>query len=225
MKKNINLPKGVYKSSTNKYSYSVHRKSYCGYTNLNDAIKARNEHMQKEKNEKRMKILSEPILRNAKGHAIIEIFYKGIKKCETSVSDDQYYDIKQYKWYYAKGYIHGTVNSKNIRLSRYVMHCYDEDKMVDHVNSDTMDNRKEYLVISDAEHNGQNKSSAKGSTSKYVGVSYHKKSSKWQAVIILKSIKYHLGTYSKEIDAARARDKKAIEFNNTLKTTYKINIP
>jgi group I intron endonuclease len=49
-------------------------------------------------------------------------------------------------------------------------------------------------------------------TSKYVGVSFIKTSKKWAAHIMYNRKAYHLGTFEKEEDAARAYNKKALEF-------------
>ena len=51
-----------------------------------------------------------------------------------------------------------------------------------------------------------------GKTSKYKGVS-SVKNGKWVAGITLKGVKYHLGTFDIESDAAIAYDKKAFELN------------
>ena len=105
------------------------------------------------------------------------------------------------------------------------MDCYDESKMVDHANSNILDNRTENLSISDAEHNAQNRSSGKNSSSKYVGVAYLKPSSRWLAYLQYKGIKNYLGTHATELEAAKARDKKALEFNTLFKTIFKLNLP
>lgn len=224
VKKDTSLPKGIYHHSKNAYSYYFKGKYY-GFTNVNDAINDRTNRIEKQKVEDNIKFLAEPILRNADGYAIIEIFNKKkIKVCETMVSDDRYYDVKRYPWSYTNGYIQGTINGNPIKLSRYIMNCYSEDIMIDHENSNPLDNRTINLKYSDKDLNAQNRSSAKGSSSKYIGVSYDKNTSKWVSQLQHGKKTYKMGSFVLEIDAARARDHQAIQLNETLKTTYKINL-
>jgi len=57
-----------------------------------------------------------------------------------------------------------------------------------------------------------NKPKSSIKTSKYKGVCWHKLGKKWSAQIYRNKIKYHLGLFTNEIDAARAYDKAALEF-------------
>jgi len=52
----------------------------------------------------------------------------------------------------------------------------------------------------------------KNNSSKYIGVSYNKQVKKWTSRITYLSKRYYLGRFSSEEDAAKAYDKKAIEF-------------
>lgn len=47
---------------------------------------------------------------------------------------------------------------------------------------------------------------SKISTSKYIGVSFYKKSNKWRANIKVDGIQIYLGTFINEIEAAKVRD-------------------
>ena len=54
--------------------------------------------------------------------------------------------IKKYKWYLDNyGYVMTKIDDKNIGMYRIIMDC-PEDKIVDHINYDTLDNRIEKKI-------------------------------------------------------------------------------
>lgn len=95
------------------------------------------------------------------------------------------------------------------RMHRFITNCPD-DLEVDHINHDTLDNRRCNLRICNGSENTSNRHKLKKSTSKYKGVYWNNKYSKWQACVQFKYKKYHLGLFDKEIDAAIAYNKGAI---------------
>lgn len=109
------------------------------------------------------------------GRKIIKIDIEDINKC------------KKYRWSIRKNgnknllfYVVAYCNenkSQVIRLHRYIMNC-PEELVVDHVNHDTFDNRKENLKICTREVNSWNR---KDNKSGIVGVSYDKNHNYWVA--------------------------------------------
>ena len=73
-------------------------------------------------------------------------------------------------------------------------------EIVDHINRNTLDNRKENLRIVDHRDNMLNKIAHKDSNSKYKGVSYQDRSGKFVAYYK----RTFIGYFDKEIDAALA---------------------
>ena len=86
-------------------------------------------------------------------------------------------------------------------------------KQVDHINGDSLDNRRENLRLVTSKENNWNKGPSKTNSSGYVGISWNKKRKKWQAQAgyrceqtgrrKLKS----LGYYNDKEEAARAYDR------------------
>ena len=73
--------------------------------------------------------------------------------------------------------------------------------VVDHVNNDSGDNRVENLqLISQRENTSKDKKS-KGHSSKYVGVSFHKPTKKYRALIFINKKLVTLGHFKTELEA------------------------
>ena len=83
---------------------------------------------------------------------------------------------------------------------------------VDHINHDTLDNRKINLricTVAENQYNQQIKNVKK--TSKYKGVSWSPRHKSFRADIYKGEGHWFLGYYKDEFEAAQAYDKKAIE--------------
>ncbi len=87
----------------------------------------------------------------------------------------------------------------------------EKDEVVDHVKHNGLDNQKLNLRKCTVKQNLQNRASVVGSSSKYLGVCWHKRNKKWQASINGggKSSLY-IGQFSSETDAALAYNKEAL---------------
>ncbi len=84
---------------------------------------------------------------------------------------------------------------------------------VDHINTDGLDNRRANLRTCTRSQNMANRRNlgAPGTSSRYLGVSWHKKARKWSASYTLKAKSVYVGLFDSEADAARARDAAARE--------------
>lgn len=112
------------------------------------------------------------------------------------------------------GYARGNLFGRNVMAHRAAFCLMTggwPEHQIDHINGVRDDNRWVNLREADNRQNQQNSASAKGSSSKYVGVALCKKSLRWIAYICPDGTKVHLGSFRSEEDAARARDKAAKE--------------
>jgi hypothetical protein len=90
--------------------------------------------------------------------------------------------------------------------------------VVDHINGDTLDNRRVNLRVTNARGNATNITSSKNQKrGGFKGVSWNKNAGKWAAIICAGEVKpngkrkqMHLGLFVDPVDAARAYDAEAI---------------
>lgn len=210
-KEKKDLPKGIHLVGK-KFKVLIKKILYGYFDNLDDAIIKADSIYGILEEEKHQSILNTPIQRNNKKEAIIEMFNKDkIKTGETIIDDDLYYILVQNSWYMnSYGYVVGKVNNKLIYLHKYICQLKNitipQGNCIDHKNGQPLDNRFVNLSPMNDIGNSQNKASAKNSSSKYVGVSFDKRSSKWEANITINHKKKNLGYFKDEIEAAKVRD-------------------
>lgn len=96
------------------------------------------------------------------------------------------------------------------------------NEIVDHINHNTLDNRKENLRACSVSENHMNRKKLSGSTSRFKGVYFKKSISKFVARIYKNYKTTELGCYKSEIDAAKAYDAKAIELFGEFALTNKM---
>lgn len=106
--------------------------------------------------------------------------------------------------YFSKG------KTKLISLHRFILNVTDKHLQVDHINGNSLDNRKENLRICTGVQNRLNRSKTIKSTSGYKGV-FKTYKNKWRAQIGWKNKKYYLGSYDTKEEAALIYNMKAIE--------------
>lgn len=126
----------------------------------------------------------------------------------TKIDKEDLKKINEFSW--AKNgrhYIKGRIDNKDIYLHRFVMKEYDPKILIDHINNDPMDNRKSNLRRVTIQENCFNRTKMKNASSKYKGVSYNKASKKWACYIKLNQVKYNLGFYDTEKEAALTYNK------------------
>ena len=142
-------------------------------------------------------------------HAEIVLYNKHCEEIGRTLIDlDDVDKARSYKWGINKGY---AQSSKGILLHRLIM-APDNDMVVDHINHDRLDNRKENLRICSTRQNTMNQDVSKNNTSGITGVGWDKSSNKWIAYIKVNYRQITLGRFSNIDDAIEARRNAEIEY-------------
>lgn len=102
-----------------------------------------------------------------------------------------------------------VTSTNNVKMHRFLMEAA-PGRIVDHINRNTLDNRRSNLRFCTPAQINQNRRYFKGS-SLFKGV--YREGSKWRAYIGIDSKQIWLGSFANEDDAALAHDKKAIELH------------
>ena len=82
--------------------------------------------------------------------------------------------------------------------------------VVDHIDGNGLNNRRCNLRVCTPQQNQANRG-PRGGSSRFVGV--YRRGNKWVAEIRCRGKRYHLGRFDDEVEAAKARDRKAYELH------------
>ena len=133
---------------------------------------------------------------------------------ETIFDKENYEKVKLYKWGLRKAHKQGypnyvyTVNKisgENIYLHHFIMNSNQQEIMIDHIDSDGLNNCKNNLRFCSNSENHMNKTkNFKGNQSGFKGVVFHPKTGKWQAQTHINGKQTYLGIYNTPEEAAKA---------------------
>jgi hypothetical protein len=127
-----------------------------------------------------------------------------------------YERLNQYRWFAMKGdnTYYAIRNSPQgaILMHREIMHA-PKGVPVDHIDHNGLDNRRGNLRLCTVGQNNCNQGPHRRGSSRFRGVSWQKNARKWAATICYQGVHYYLGLFEDEVEAARARDRKAIELH------------
>jgi hypothetical protein len=135
------------------------------------------------------------------------------------VDDEDYEYLSQFKWNvngggYAEAWT-PMINGKRrrIKMHREIIKA-SNGLIVDHINHNCLDNRKENLrLCSHAESMMNRRKPNKSLTSQFKGVSFNTQMGKWKARIKANKRDIHLGYFDDEVEAAKAYNKACIELH------------
>lgn len=123
------------------------------------------------------------------------------------VSESDYRHLMGMKWH-AHVSSHGFVYARN--GDGTAMHVYllkpPRGMLVDHINGDKLDNRRENLRLATSEENSRNVQKVSGRSSRYKGVAWDAARKKWKAQIQAEGKQKTLGRFDSEEEAARVYD-------------------
>jgi len=147
------------------------------------------------------------------------------------VDKDDFERLKPYRWfslwnrcgYYAVRNVRRCERRRlQIMMHREIVGA-PKGVLVDHINGNTLDNRKANLRLATASQNMYNtRRNKKGCASGFRGVSWHKHAKKWEARLASEGKRIYAGSYDSELEAAKAYDTAARKYH---KEFARLNFP
>jgi hypothetical protein len=130
-----------------------------------------------------------------------------------TVDAADYEKLSKYKWYVVK---RGSKVYATRRKGKRYMYMHREimrpprSYVVDHIDGNGLNNCRSNLRVCTARQNQANRG-PRGGSSRFVGV--HRHGNKWEASIRYRGELLYLGRFDDEVEAAKARDRKAYELH------------
>ena len=134
------------------------------------------------------------------------------------VDDEDYERINTLKWYFHRGRAvrkPPKVNGKTkgfIWMHREVLHAT-EGQIVDHINNDSLDNRKENLRFVTRSENQWNQKLGKRNTSGYKNIHWNKRKKVWRLNFTKNGRLFCFGHYKNIEDAIKGRNEYALKLH------------
>ena len=158
---------------------------------------------------------------------IILIKSKKYGKKEVFVDDDIYDAVSIHKWFVVKRcqtfYAGRWVKRKCVLMHRFIMNLTERNELCDHADHNGLNNQRDNLRKCNFTQNCSNNTSSRSGSSKYLGVSWDKKRSKWAANLTTNRKKLFLGRYENEVDAALAYNTAAIKIHGNFSNPNNID--
>jgi len=131
----------------------------------------------------------------------------GISEC--LIDEEDYEKLSQSKWTAQKignnfYVMKKDKDNKSILMHRLILELDDPKKVVDHINGDTLDNRKENLRACSKSLNALN-------SKKWKGYYYDKRKNKWHVRIVIFQANKYFNTEQEAIEYEKEKRQKAIE--------------
>lgn len=135
----------------------------------------------------------------------------GNEKARTKIDLDDVERCSKFRWGLTDRDKYVETRNPRIKLHRFIMNP-ESNMVIDHINGDGLDNRKENLRICEQIENMKNLSTPITNTSGCKGVSFQKNTNKWHAYITCNKRRITLGYYSNFEDAVMARKQAEIDY-------------
>jgi len=129
------------------------------------------------------------------------------------IDDDLYPLLRNHYWYVLRGgnghpEVLAYIDGKRVRMHRYIWELTNgpipDRHVIDHINRDSLDNRRANLRLATPVQNLANQSLRSNKTSRFRGV--RRRGTKWVAQIQVNGRQRNLGAFFDETSAARAYD-------------------
>ena len=109
------------------------------------------------------------------------------------------------RWYA----VHRSQRFGNLRMHRLILNAPDH-LQIDHVDGNTLDNRRSNLRLATRSQNGANRRLSKNNTSGFTGVTWNKNWQKWEAQIKVRGERLALGGFASPEEAAAVYNRVAL---------------
>ena len=145
-------------------------------------------------------------------------FKKSCRKGVVLVSDEDFKRVNELSWSFIsndRDYVVTTIKSpigrKRVMMARFILNAPD-GMVVDHINGDCLDNRRENLRIVTYAKNSQNRDIPSNNTTGFKGIRVIP-NGRWRAAIMSEGVYYNLGTFPDKFAAAKAYNEAARKFH------------
>jgi len=128
------------------------------------------------------------------------------------VDDEDFEYLSQWNWYVSSHNYAITTTKKPCLYMHRIVNKTPKGILTDHINRNTLDNRKCNLRIADKRINSINKGTQSNNTSGYRGISWNKNHKKWETYIWNCGLRIQLGYYKIIKDAILVRKKAEIKY-------------
>lgn len=136
-----------------------------------------------------------------------------VKDRQILVDDADHESIVAHSWYLEKSrsktYLRSRIDGKLVRLHQFILGETAKGKVVDHINGNTFDNRRENLRVCSG---GQNIQRGYLKKNKYMGVSYYARDKNYRVRVGKK----HIGYFNDQKSAAIAYNNAAVRMYGNL---------
>ena len=131
----------------------------------------------------------------------------GNEKARALIDLDDVKECRQFRWCYDRYVRNWKIGS----LHRFILKCTSEN-IVDHINHNVLDNRKNNLRICGVRENSINKCKMSNNTSGITGVYWKKDRNKWGARIVVNGKCIYLGYFVNKEDAIKIRKEAEVKY-------------
>ena len=125
--------------------------------------------------------------------------------------------VAEHRWFPVNGYAKNTHLGMMHRTLLGLGPWSYKGEHVDHIDGNTLNNCRENLRVVTHAQNMQNRLPHRGSTSKYRGVHWDSRKSRWKVEMCVNKVRYPLGSFTDEeqaADVARAARLRLMPFSN-----------
>lgn len=158
---------------------------------------------------------------------LIDLSTKTYPNTFAMVDDEDFDFLNQWKWYPDSG-VYAARTVIQPRKMKIFMHREIAGRIpgtdADHINGNTLDNRRENLRLCTHAENGRNRKKSRGKTSsQYKGVCWNKRERKYRAAIQINKKSKTLGLFRNEEEAALAYNRAAILYHGQFARLNPVN--